>query len=625
MKKMLSLIICAALLFAFCAVPGYTAPYYKCEDVDILWDFEDGSLSGWEASDSKVTISVEDIGTNNKALRLDYAFADKTAMTWWDKAEIRNTNRLDLSGYEAITYDIILDPSLIDGDGRLMCSACYCTEGFAQFKSLTPTTISSAEISSDKLTRIKCTSPLFSDVGIIEQVLVWVVAAAIDYNGPIYVDNIGFAKELTEQAENSYIQPLFETPVEKNGHLQVIGTDLCNEKGEPVQLMGMSMPMIMKQPEFVTRNTFQALAYDWKCDVVRLAIDVGENYCYEGTEENKAFICKAADLAIETGMYFILDWHGLQSGDPLAEEYSGAGDFFDYFSKKYAGVPNIIYEVFNEPNGNITWAGNVKPYAENMIDIIRANDPDSVIVVGCCTWSQDVNECADDPINAENIMYTLHFYSGTHKQSLRDKAQYALDKGIALFATEWGMTTHTGSDGIFVEESEIWLDFLKNNNISWTNWCVYNGAADSAVISTMRTITEPDEYGFALREPTPTSPDHISDFGYAYWPENELSFCGNYVRNYIRNAHPEEAAELSISGIELENNSGTYSAKVSTVGGSSVKRYSYYLIGDGKIVFSAVYSDSSSAEFSIPDDGNYELRVYVDDSKGKRVTSTYTV
>ena len=35
-----------------------------------------------------------------------------------------------------------------------------------------------------------------------------------------------------------------------------------------------------------------------------------------------------------------------------------------------------------------------------------------------------------------------HFYAGTHGQYLRDKAQAALDRGIALFVSEWG-TLHT--------------------------------------------------------------------------------------------------------------------------------------------------------------------------------------
>ncbi|WP_374115461.1 cellulase family glycosylhydrolase [Bacillus atrophaeus] len=45
-----------------------------------------------------------------------------------------------------------------------------------------------------------------------------------------------------------------------------------------------------------------------------------------------------------------------------------------------------------------------------------------MIVVGTGTWSQDVNDAADNPLQDKNVMYSLHFYAGTHGQALRDKA-----------------------------------------------------------------------------------------------------------------------------------------------------------------------------------------------------------
>ena len=41
-----------------------------------------------------------------------------------------------------------------------------------------------------------------------------------------------------------------------------------------------------------------------------------------------------------------------------------------------------------------------------------------------------------DPIAGDaNVAYALHFYAGTHRQSLRDKAAFALERGVALFVT----------------------------------------------------------------------------------------------------------------------------------------------------------------------------------------------
>ena len=58
---------------------------------------------------------------------------------------------------------------------------------------------------------------------------------------------------------------------------------------------------------------------------------------------------------------------------------------------------------------------------EYIIPAIRAIDPDSIIIVGTSTWSQDVDIAANNPLPYDNIMYACHFYSRTHTQWLRIK------------------------------------------------------------------------------------------------------------------------------------------------------------------------------------------------------------
>ena len=74
----------------------------------------------------------------------------------------------------------------------------------------------------------------------------------------------------------------------------------------------------------------------------------------------------------------------------------------------------------------------------------------------------------------------MHFYAGTHGQYLRDKAQTALDNGIALMVTEWG-TVNADGNGAVNETSVIeWMDFLCDNSISHCNWAMndkYEGAS----------------------------------------------------------------------------------------------------------------------------------------------------
>ena len=93
---------------------------------------------------------------------------------------------------------------------------------------------------------------------------------------------------------------------------------------------------------------------------------------------------------------------------------------FEEMARTYKDYPNVIYEICNEPNG-VSWDGEIKPYAEYIIPAIRAIDPDSIIIVGTSTWSQDVDIAANNPLPYDNIMYACHFYSGTHTQWLRIK------------------------------------------------------------------------------------------------------------------------------------------------------------------------------------------------------------
>ena len=125
----------------------------------------------------------------------------------------------------------------------------------------------------------------------------------------------------------------------------------------------------------------------------------------------------------------------------------------------------------------------VKPYAEAVISAIREIDPDNMIIVGTPTWSQDVDIASRDPIeNFDNIAYALHFYAATHGESLRQKAQTAIDNGIALFVTEWGTVEATADGPTDAEETERWMNFLEANHISHCNYSI-TGKVEGATIT----------------------------------------------------------------------------------------------------------------------------------------------
>ena len=271
--------------------------------------------------------------------------------------------------------------------------------------------------------------------------------------------------------------------VSANGQLKVIGTNLCNSAGNPIVLHGISTAGIAWFPDLATKEFMQTLHDEWATTIFRIAM-----YSFEGNDSyinnpewNKKKVCSLIDAAIELDQYVIVDWHILADGNPQTYQKQ-AIEFFTYIASRYAKVPNILYEICNEPNGGTNWSNNIKPYAETVIPVIREYSPEAVILVGTPTWSQDVDAAAADPLSFDNIMYSLHFYAGTHKQWLRDKATAALKKGLPLFATEWGTTDASGNGAVDKASTLEWLDFLDQNQISWCNWSLCNKAESSALL-----------------------------------------------------------------------------------------------------------------------------------------------
>ncbi len=99
-------------------------------------------------------------------------------------------------------------------------------------------------------------------------------------------------------------------------------------------------------------------------------------------------------------------------------------------------------------------------------------------------WSQDVDVASNDPITSStNIAYTLHFYTGTHFESLRNKARTALGNDVALMVTEWGSVNTDGNGGVNQSSTEAWMDFLEENDISHLNWSVNDKVEGASILN----------------------------------------------------------------------------------------------------------------------------------------------
>lgn len=255
-------------------------------------------------------------------------------------------------------------------------------------------------------------------------------------------------------------------PVKIHGQLSVKGTQLVDTNNTPVVLRGMSFGWHNFWPRFYNAGAVEWLHKDWGCNVVRAALGVEPKNGYlEKPEWSKEKIKTVVDAAIKEGIYVIIDWH---SHNIKLDE---AKQFFSEMAKTYGKYPNIIYEIFNEPDQE-SWT-DVKAYATEIISTIRSIDSNNVILVGNPHWDQDINLVADDPIKGfNNIMYTVHFYAATHKQSLRDRSEYALKKGIPIFISESAAMEASGDGPLNEEEWKNWIDWAEAKRVSWITWSV---------------------------------------------------------------------------------------------------------------------------------------------------------
>lgn len=296
---------------------------------------------------------------------------------------------------------------------------------------------------------------------------------------------------------------LHAQPVKQHGRLHVQGTQLVDEHNNPVILRGMSFGWSCFHPRFYTAGSVKWLHNDWHCTVIRAAMGIEPKGGYKEDSATAIANVKAVvDAAIKEGVYVIIDWHSHNIN--LAE----ARQFFAGMAQAYHQYPNVLYEVFNEPDYE-TWS-EVKAYATDIVGIIRKYDTSNIILVGNPHWDQDVHLPAADPVTGySNLMYTLHYYAATHKQWLRNRADSALNKGLPIFISESAGMEASGDGPLNLAEWQRWIEWAELHKLSWVTWSVSD---KNETCSVLRTSAASD----------------------GHWRKKDLKDSGIYTRKYLR-------------------------------------------------------------------------------------------
>jgi endoglucanase len=299
-----------------------------------------------------------------------------------------------------------------------------------------------------------------------------------------------------------------QTPVAINGALRVENNQIVNQNHAEPQLRGISLSWsIWQGRKYYNPAVINWLVSDFKVSIIRASMAVQPDRGYlQQPETQTRLIESVVDQAIKDGVYVLIDWHDHHGNQHIQQ----SKDFFTAMAKKYTGVPNVIYEIWNEPEA-VKW-DTVKNYAVQVITEIRKYDPDNLIIVGSPRWDQDVDIAAANPITGfKNIAYSFHFYASDpyHQERLRAKADCAIEEGLPLMVTEWGVGEANGNGKFDRGEVNTWLQWMESKKLSWTNWNITDKAETTAIL--LRGA--PKKGG---------------------WAENQLTPAGLYIRDELR-------------------------------------------------------------------------------------------
>lgn len=279
--------------------------------------------------------------------------------------------------------------------------------------------------------------------------------------------------------------PMRVGPVSSYGALGTSGAQVISQvTKKPVMLRGMSLfwSDAIGSP-YYNENVIAWAAENLGMDIFRFAMGIGyydsdggvqnaieSNYSYLNASKTKETqLDKMVKAAIENDIYIIIDWHSHRA----QVEQAKAKDFFSRMAEKYKDVPNIIWEVYNEPKTDM---GTIASYANDVIGAIRDKGSSNLAIVGTPEWSQ-LGSCSG--VDKPNVAYVLHFYAATHSLgSFKGNIENCMGAGKAVFISEWGVTSADGSGSVSTSEAGNWTSYMDQKMISNCNWSLRHATAD---------------------------------------------------------------------------------------------------------------------------------------------------
>lgn len=279
--------------------------------------------------------------------------------------------------------------------------------------------------------------------------------------------------------------------------LSISGTQLM-ANGQAIRLRGINMgdPFWARgwYGSMYSTANYATVAKDWHANVVRISI-----FPTQWKNMNRNTLLAALDTeiqaALSNGMYVIISYHviGWPDGwyqpaypgnpaDTYDSSLSVATSFWTQMAQTYGSDTRIIFDLWNEPVhdssdwSNVTYWTSLKPSYESLIQTVRNNGAQNIVLATGSGWASWLAGIKDDPLADTKVMYAYHKYS---VEGYNTEAVWNADLGGLLgvkpvIVSEWGYEdsdvtnpTWPGTQASYGNPFTQWLDSNNLSNLTW--------------------------------------------------------------------------------------------------------------------------------------------------------------
>lgn len=180
----------------------------------------------------------------------------------------------------------------------------------------------------------------------------------------------------------------------------------------------------------------------------------------------------AIETCVKLNAYVIIDMHLVADYLPKKEL---AEEFWSIVAPRYNDIPNVMFELFNEPVAPASWETWRNQMAQPLTDLVRKYAPNNIILIGAPLWTSNLSQAVEQPIQGENIVYAGHLYPSIPRENWDIDFLPVIKKFPVIF-TEWGyeygqenfLNATTSTFGI------PFVNWLKRHQLGWTAWIFDN-------------------------------------------------------------------------------------------------------------------------------------------------------